>query len=286
MAKLLVTGGSGHLGRTVIDRLLESTPAHDILTTTRSPAKLAGLGLDVRTSSFDDDVDAQARAYEGADHLLVISTDALGRRVEQHTRAFEAAKRAGVTHVSYTSLTRCEPGNPIALAPEHWGSEQALAASGLPYTILRNNWYAEYLVPGLQLAVQHGRLFGATGGRAFAPITREDCARAAALALRRGGTGARTLEISGAEALTFAELARLAGERTGKTIESVELAGDAFEAALAERVPPPLAHLLRTFHDAIAAGVMAPKSDTEAWLDAPVQRFAAFLTTDMLTTPA
>src|SRR5689334_9931004 len=105
---LLVTGASGHLGRRVIELLLESNAGH-LIATTRSPDKLAGLaarGVEVRQADFDDP-GSLAAAFAGADRLLLISTDALDgtdRRIVQHGNAVAAAEQAGVKHVVYTSL--------------------------------------------------------------------------------------------------------------------------------------------------------------------------------------
>lgn len=282
MTKLLVTGGSGHLGQRVLELLLESVKASDVIATTRSPDKLARFGITARGSSFDDSVEDQAKAYAGAEHLLIISTDGMGRRIEQHSRAIEAAKRAGVTHVSYTSLTRAEPANPVAIAGEHIGTEQALAASGLAYTVLRNNWYAEYLVPGLQAAVQQGTLLSATANQPFGAITRDDCARAAAASLIQGGTARRTLEISGPEGVTFDQLAQLASELSGKPVKHVAVSGDDYEKAISAHIPAGYAHLIRTFHDAIAQGFLNPASDTAKLVGKAPARFAQFLTKEML----
>ncbi|HEU5098574.1 MAG TPA: NAD(P)H-binding protein, partial [Roseiflexaceae bacterium] len=116
---LLVTGASGHLGRRVIELLLEANAGH-VIATTRSPDNLADLaarGVEVRKADFDAP-GSLASAFAGADRLLLISTDALDgtdRRIVQHRNAVKAAEQAGVTHVVYTSFTNTEPGNPAAV---------------------------------------------------------------------------------------------------------------------------------------------------------------------------
>src|SRR4029079_1752737 len=128
---LLVTGAAGHLGRRVIELLLEANAGH-VIAPTRSPDKIADLaarGVEVRQADFDDP-SLLAAAFAGADRLLLISTDALDgtdRRQVQHRNAIAAAEQARVKHVVYTSLTRPEPGSPIAIAPDHYATEQALA---------------------------------------------------------------------------------------------------------------------------------------------------------------
>lgn len=183
---LFVTGASGHLGRRVIELLLEKN-AGKIVAGTRTPEKLADLaarGVVVRHADFEDPKSLEA-AFAGADRVLIVSTDAIdrpGRRIAQHRAAVAAAVRAGVKHAVYTSMPNPET-SPVTFAPDHLGTEQALKSSGLTYTILRNCWYTEYLVPGLAAAVAAGKLISATGNGGAPYVTREDCAQAAAAAL-------------------------------------------------------------------------------------------------------
>ncbi|MBN9549659.1 MAG: NmrA family NAD(P)-binding protein, partial [Alphaproteobacteria bacterium] len=153
---LLVTGASGHLGRAVINHLLDTfkVPAARIIATTRTPANLAdlaALGVSVRAADFDDQA-SLAKAFQGADRALVISTNELmiqGKRREQQLAAVSAAGKAGVAHILYTSLPNPEPGSPILFAPDHYDTEQAIKASGVPYTMFRNGWYDENLFMSL-----------------------------------------------------------------------------------------------------------------------------------------
>jgi NAD(P)H dehydrogenase (quinone) len=133
MSTLLVTGASGHLGRRVLELLLE-TQTGQIIATTRTPEKLADFaqrGVIVRQADFDDPA-SLVTAFTGADRLLLISTDVIGvpgLRIQQHTNAVKAAEEAEVSHVVYTSLINPEPGTPIAIAPDHYETELALAQS-------------------------------------------------------------------------------------------------------------------------------------------------------------
>src|ERR1700722_8416773 len=141
---LFVTGAGGHLGRRVVEILLEKG-AGKIVAGTRKPEKLADLaarGVEVRPADFDDPKGLEA-ALAGVDRVLIISTDAIdrpGRRLAQHRAAVAAATRAAVKHVVYTSMPNPET-SPVVFAPDHLGTEQALKASGISYTILRNCWY-------------------------------------------------------------------------------------------------------------------------------------------------
>jgi NAD(P)H dehydrogenase (quinone) len=262
---LLVTGASGHLGRRVIELLLASDDARgqNIVATTRTPDKVADLaerGVDVRAASFDDRASLSA-AFRGVSRALLISTDAVdrpGRRIEQHRTALEAAKTAGVKHVVYTSLTHTDPTSLVTLAPDHWATEQAIAASELGHSILRNNMYTDYLLNGLAHAVPAGRIVNAHGSGAVSYVTREDCARAAAAALASRFDGRRVLDITGPAALTQSELAAIVSEVTGRPVvyEAVD-ASVAKAQLIASGLPEIFAELLVSFQRSAAKDQLA-----------------------------
>lgn len=259
--KLLVTGASGHLGRRVIELLLEAKAGH-IIAATRSPEKLAdltGRGVEVRRADFDEPA-SLATAFAGVDRLLLISTDVVGepgRRLAQHRAAVAGAVQAGVKHMVYTSLTRPEPGTPITLAGDHYGTEQALAQSPLDWTILRNNVYTDVLLMSLPQAVAMGQLIAAAGDGGIGYVTREDCARAAAAALASPTAGRITLDITGPEVITYAELARLTSEISGRAVSYVNVAPEAMQNILVGAgVPPAYAEALVSFQTATALGFL------------------------------
>lgn len=268
---LLVTGASGHLGRRVAEILL-ARPAGRIVLATRSPAKLADLaarGAEVRAADFDDPA-SLARAFAGVDRLLLVSTDALdqpGRRLAQHYAAITAAVRAGVRHIVYTSLTHAVAGSAMSLAADHLATEQALAAAPVSWTILRNNLYADYVVPKLGHALASGRLATASGDGAIAYVTREDCARAAAAALSSDDVSRRTLDITGPAAITGAQLAALASRITGRTVTFTPVSAETIRAGLtAAGLPAGLVEALVTFDLGAAGGELAVVSPAVAEL--------------------
>ena len=266
---LLVTGASGHLGRRVVG-LLADAGRDRLVATTRNPDRLADVakqGVDVRRADFDDPKSLPA-AFAGADRLLLVSTDAVdfpGRRIEQHRAAIAAAKAAGVGHIVYTSFFT-EPDPRFLVAADHWGTERALAASGLAWTALRHNLYAEYLAQLLPEAIESGRLVAAAGEGGAAFVTREDCARAAAAALASSDTSSRTLEIAGPAIVTLREVATLAGELAGRRVSYVPVEPAALRAGMvAAGLPGHLADVLVSIHVAMAQGKF--RSTTSAVAD-------------------
>lgn len=262
---LLVTGASGHLGRRAVEHLLQ-TNAGKTIAGTRDPSRisdLAGKGVEIRKVDFDDPT--LADALNGVERLLLISTDALdtpGKRLEQHKAAIHAAKKAGVKHIVYTSMPKPEPGSPIPFAPDHYGTEQALAESGIGWTILRNSWYQENLLHSLPQVITSGKWYSSAGEGKVAHISREDAAYAAAIALLKEPNGNRRYDITGAELLSTYEIAKLVGEVTGKTIEVVNVSDEQLtQSMIAAGVPTFLAPVFASFDKNTCLGNVAIASN-------------------------
>ena len=187
--RLAITGASGQLGRRAAELVLARYAPRNVILATRTPdalAELAARGADVRYANFDEPASLRA-AFAGAERLLLISANDLQRRIAQHQAAIDAAKAAGVRHVIYTSGTRPAPPNPAVVAPSHYATERALAASGLTWTVLRNSLYADYQAAEAKRAVETGALVHNRGKGRVAYVARDDCAAAAAAVLLQGG---------------------------------------------------------------------------------------------------
>jgi len=232
---LVVTGASGHLGRRAVELLLDAE-AGRIVATTRSPEKLLPLadrGAEIRRADFDDPV-SLVEAFAGADRLLLISTDALGRRLTQHRAAIRAALRAGVQHVVYTSVPNPEKWE-ANFATEHAETETALRASGLGWTMMRNNLYSDHLLTKLSDAIASGELVAAAGDGGAAYVTRKNCAGAAAAALASSDFDGRTFDVTGPSAVTHTELAKIASDISRSQVQYLATpSGNDFEAAIAK----------------------------------------------------
>ncbi len=234
---LLITGATGQLGKLVLDQLLASgiAPAR-IIATSRDTAKLADYiarGVQARVADFDDPASLD-QAFAGADRILIISTDALdqpGKRLKQHLAAVAAAKKAGAKHIVYTSMPSPET-SVIPFAPDHLGTENAIKATGIPYTILRNGWYMENLFMALPHALETGQWYSSSGEGRLAHIARGDAAKAAAAALAASTSESHTYTLTGGELRSTDEIAALVAKATGKSLNVVHISDEALAGGL------------------------------------------------------
>ena len=196
--------------------------------------------------------------------MLIISADTVGDRLAGQRAAVAAAKEAGVGHVFYTSAPEPTADNPAGVMPDHRGTEEALAASGLRWTTLRNNLYAEFQLPTLEQAAASGQLVTNAGAGLTAYVTRADCAAAAAAALLLPDP-AQIYDITGPAGVSSHDLAALAAGLGGKPVEVVDLSDDEYTAGLvAAGLPEPVAALLASFGTATREGFMGHTSTAVA----------------------
>lgn len=261
---IIVTAATGQLGRLVIANLLKTTPAAQIVAAVRDPAKAADLaaqGVQVRRADYSDPASLDA-AFVGATKVLLISSNALGNRVVQHSNVIDAAARAKVGLLAYTSVLHADRST-LGLAGEHRETEDALRASGVPYSLLRNGWYVENHTGGLTGAVAHGALAGAAGEGRISAAARADYAEAAAVVLSSAGPVEQVYELAGDTGFTLAELAAEVSRQTGKDIPFGNLPkADYHEMLIGLGLPAPLADLIADSDAQAAQGALFDDSRT------------------------
>jgi NAD(P)H dehydrogenase (quinone) len=259
-----ISGASGQLGRQAADLLLQRVEPSELVLVTRDPSNLASYaerGVSVRTGNFDDPAGLR-EAYAGVERLLLISGADIGRRIQQHADAVDAAKDAGVRHVAYTSIVNPTEENLAAAAPEHRGTEEAMLASGLAWTFLRNGIYADLTAQGLVQSAANGSHMFNSGDGAISYVARSDCAVAAAAVLGAEHEN-KAYDITGPEALSGYDLASLATELSGKPVEPAPVDDEAFVSALVQHagLPDFVAEFIASFGRAARAGHLDKVSD-------------------------
>jgi NAD(P)H dehydrogenase (quinone) len=232
---LIVTAASGHLGRLVVESLLARGVAPvDIVATARTPESLSHLAeRGVRTARLDYNEPATVSSViEPGDILLLVSGSEVGKRAAQHAAVIAAAKDAGVARIVYTSAPRATT-SALVLAPEHKATEEALVASGVPFTILRNGWYTENYVGQVEKGRETGALEASVGDGRVASASRKDYADAAAVVLSEAGHEGAVYELSGDVAWTFDDLASTIGDIVGREVVYTRLTPEEHAALLA-----------------------------------------------------
>jgi NAD(P)H dehydrogenase (quinone) len=255
---IAVTGATGHLGRLVIAALLKKVPASGIVAAVRNREKagdLAALGVHVRfadynqPSTWDD-------ALKGADNVLLISSSEVGQRAKQHRSVIDAARRAGVKLLAYTSVLRADSST-LGLAVEHKETEALIRASGIPFTLLRNSWYTENYTAGISGALAQGAVYGCAGAGRVASAARVDYAEAAAYVLTAESQAGRVYELAGDTAYTLAELAAEISRQSGRNIGYVNLPEAEFKNVLVKAgLPEVVAALLSDSDTGISKGAL------------------------------
>lgn len=240
--KIVVTGASGQYGRLAVEMLMARTAPENLILITRSPKKLAGFaarGAIVRRGDFDEPESLPA-AFAGGERLLLISGTRVGARVAQHKAAIDGAAAAGVRHIVYTSFIGIDdPANPAEVRRDHIETERLIRASGLAWTMLRDAHYADAMIvmagPGV---MRTGQWISNAGDGREAMVWREDCAECAVAVLTGAGHEGRTYDITGPELQSFAEVAALMSEITGRAIAYVAI-DDAAQYAMFDAMGVP-----------------------------------------------
>lgn len=227
-----VTGVGGYIGAAVAEHLLrDGVPAGEIRVTSRNEITLANWrrrGVDARRADFNDKA-ALVEALRGVDAMFMVSTMEVGeRRQQQHANAVAAAREAGVRHIVYTSFLNAENPevNSFELA-DHKFTENLIRESGIRWTFLRNNQYADAMAENqAAIAITTGKAIGNTGAGRVGFVSRDDVAAVAARLLQGRGEPDTAYEVTGPEALDFPSVTSLIRELSGAEVQDIDLDDD------------------------------------------------------------
>ncbi len=228
--KIAVTGATGQLGRIVVNKLKEKVDAQSIVALVRSTAKANDLGVQTREADYDKP-ELLAIALQGIDTLVFISGSEIGKRTVQHQNVIEAAKKAGVKKIVYTSLLHADRSS-FGIADEHVATENLLKQAGIPFTILRNGWYTENYGGSIAGGLGAGTIIGSAANGKISSAPRKDYAEAAVAVATSQGHEGKVYELAGDEAFTMSDLAAEVSSQTGKSISYTNMPPNEYAAAL------------------------------------------------------
>ena len=269
---ILVTGATGHLGKATLNFLVQQTNLQNVVAFVRDTAKatdLAAKGIALRVGDFNDK-NSLVAAFAGVETLFLVSSSDLNDRLQQHLNAIEAAKTAGVKRIVYTSFYH-DANSPKSLdfiAASHVATEEAIVASGLDYTILRNTLYADVLPMFIgENVIQTGAVFLPAGNGRVAYATREDMAEASAKVLLQDTHSRKTYLFTSDTLYSTQDVADILSDLSGKKIAYISPTQDVYQAELSKLgVPAPIIGMVCGFGQAISDGAFDGTSDVLASL--------------------
>lgn len=256
---IAVTGATGSVGGAVAHLLAEAGIEQRLVV--RSPERAPTLrGAQVVQATYRDGAAAEA-ALAGVDVLFMVSASESADRVDEHRSVIDAAARAGVRHVVYTSFLGAAPDAVFTLARDHWYTEEHLRASGMEHTVLRDSFYLDFLP---MLAGEDGVIRGPAGQGRLGAVARADVARVAAAVLQDPAAHAgQTYELTGREALSIPEAIEVIHEVTGRGLRYVdETVPEAYESRRVYDAPDWEVHAWVSTYTAIAQGQLEKVTDT------------------------
>ncbi|ALR18247.1 SDR family oxidoreductase [Vibrio natriegens] len=262
---IAVTGATGQLGQLVIKHLLNKVEPQQIVALVRNiekAASLTSLGVQVRQADYSKPETLES-ALDGVAKLLLISSSEVGQRATQHKNVIDAAKKAGVELLAYTSLLHADT-SPLALAEEHVVTEAYLKQAEVPHVLLRNGWYTENYLASVAPALANGGFIGCAQDGKISSAAREDYAEAAAAVLTsEAEQNGKVYELSGDEAYTLSELSALISKKSGKAIPYINMEEADFAKALeGAGLPAPFAAVLANSDTGASQGALYDDSKT------------------------
>ena len=230
-----ITGSTGRLGGRIARRLAETGVPQRLLVrdTARAP-KLPG--AEAVMAPFNDANAVQAGAA-GLSTVLMVSASETPDRVAQHIAFIDAVAAAGVHHLVYVSFYGAAPDCTFTLGRDHYTTEQHIRASGMGFTFLRDNFYADFMAA---LVGEDGVIRGPAGDGRVAAVAQDDIAAAAtAVLLNPQEHAGATFSLTGPQSLSLSDVAAILTSAGGREVryEPESLEG-AYASRAAYNAPP------------------------------------------------
>lgn len=227
MSKILITGATGRLGKTVIEQLLKHTAAHNVVAFARDENKATILkerGIEIRLGSYEDTASLE-HALNGIDKILLVSSPSIENRFEHHKNVVDVAKKLGVKHIAFTGAVFKNPStsNTKNLIEPLFQTDEYIKASGLIYTLLHNSLYADEIkIFAGEKVLETGIIFPAGNGKVPYALRRE-MGEAAANVLLQNNHENKTYELTGNDLYSYEDIANAFSSLSGKTVTYTDL---------------------------------------------------------------
>ncbi|HDX8866178.1 TPA: NmrA family NAD(P)-binding protein [Klebsiella michiganensis] len=238
--KYVITGVDGKLGGRVAQNMISSANSEDLIFTCPEPDKIKpevrdlweALGIELRQVNYDNP-EGMVKSFAGGARLFMVSGILVGeKRVRQHKNVIDAAVKAGIEHITYTSFLGAT--NPayahVYVTPDHTATEIYLRDCGLDFNVMRNNLYLEnYLTTSVMLSLMSGNKWYTTAGEGKATfIAKDDSALAGTSLLLGAGKSRAAYNITGSQSVSQRELCELVSNISGINIEYCPVDCDEF----------------------------------------------------------
>jgi uncharacterized protein YbjT (DUF2867 family) len=218
---ILVTGATGKVGSELVRRLGEAKAWFRALVRSAGRAEaIREAGGEAVVGDLGDARTLEA-ALRGVEKLFLL-TNSVPEQPETEARVVDAAKAAGVLRVVKVSSSGADAAAPPLFLKLHRDAERSIEASGLEWTFLRPNFFMQNYLDYADAIRAHGILASPAGDGRHADIDARDIGEVAARVLREDGHEGRAYELTGAEAYSYADVARRISTITGREVRYVD----------------------------------------------------------------
>lgn len=254
-----VTGATGGLGRATVDALLKKIPAGEIIALVRDLGKATDLiekGVNVKEGDYFD-YNSLVKAFEGVEKIVLVSAPTFTDRVIQQANVINAAKEAGVSHVIYTGIQRSKDSTWVVpmVTESDSETEQLLIGSGLKYTIVLNNIYADVIPFFIGNPAEITEVKFPSGDSKISFVARDEFGEALANLVTENGHENKVYTLSNKESWSFADIAAMLSDISGKKMDFVNVSKEEYiNIKEQEGYPKPAAEFAVDWANAALAG--------------------------------